>query len=291
MSTQDFLRATFDDRFSARSLSPERTAALKRYISERIGTVDGRGEGFVDHTFQRDLSVKYHWGHNHRLDDEFTVQGRMGDRHIDIVARFMDRFGLERDLSGLTILDIGCWTGGVSLLLTALGARVIAIDEVRKYVDTVNVLAETFSLGDRLVAVPESLYDFLPKYADHFDMVIYSGVIYHVTDPLLSLRQIFSALKDGGRCFIETAGTDAPGSLCRYEGPSRFYRINDEELSRGGWNYFLPTPECLRDWCLDVGFAEADIGEVVRDERIHGVARRGAFRDFLRAGLSARNTR
>jgi len=290
MSTQQYLRELFDARFSDRGLRPDQVRRLREHVEQRVGTVDTRGEGYLAPEYQRDLSVKYTWGHDHRISDDFMVPGRMGERHLEILARFMDSFGLERDLTGMTVLDIGCWTGGTSLLMTALGAKVVALEEVRKYAETVNFMAELLELGDRLVCVSQSLYEFLPKHADVFDVILYSGVIYHVSDPLLSLRLIFSALKNGGRCFLESAAIDDPESRCVYEGPRFFYGGNEQELNRGGWNYFIPSPSCAERWCYDAGFQEVAMGGYLA-ARVHGVARRTAFRDFLRAGLSAPNCR
>lgn len=288
MSTTTLLEQLFQDRFSGAVLDPERRERLRAYAAERIGRFDAVSEGYLEDDRQRDLSVTFHWGHDHPLDGETVIPGRMGRRHVAILARFMDAFGLERDLSGLRVLDIGAWTGGMSLILAALGARVVALEEVRKYADTVNFLSELYGLRGRLACVPESLYDFLPKHADAFDLIIYSGVIYHVTDPGLSLRLAFSALKDGGRCFVETAGHAAEESVCLYEGHAVHHSGTAEERNRGGWNYYIPSPSCLARWAADAGFQEVNVGPVV-DDRIHARLTRTAFTDFLRAGVS--NTR
>lgn len=290
MTSREYLEDLFAERFSEKAVGRAGVERIRRYAAERIGVIDARGEGYLNPELQRDLSIKYHWGHNHRVADDLVLEGRMSDRHIRLIARFMDEFGLERDLTGKRVLDIGCWTGGVSLLLAGLGAQVIAIEEVRKYVETVNFLAEVFDVSDRLTCVPESLYEFLPKFADYFDVVIYAGVIYHVTDPTLSLREVFGSLKDGGRCFVETHGIDAEGSVCRYEGP-RFFHTAGGDLSRGGWNYYIPSRECLKYWCLDAGFADATVAGTDHESRLYGMARRDRFEDVLRAGLSQRHVR
>ena len=44
------------------------------------------------------------------------------------------------------MLDVGCWTGGVSLILERLGAKVTAIDEVGQYPNALNFMAEAFGL-------------------------------------------------------------------------------------------------------------------------------------------------
>lgn len=290
MSAQDALSDLFRARFGADALGRDGVARLRAFTEARIGRSDAAGEGFLDPTVQRDLSIRFHWGHDHYVDPHWTIPGRMGNRHVAILARFMETYGLERDLTGKRVLDIGAWTGGMSLLLAAMGAKVVALEEVRKYAETVNFLADLYGLGDRIACVPDSLYDFLPRHADAFDIVIYSGVVYHVTDPVLSLRMIFGALRDGGRAFVETAGYDSPESLCLYEGPTVFHSGTAEEQNRGGWNYFLPSPSCLERWCRDAGFQDVSVGPVI-DQRVHAAARRTGFADFLRAGLSMRNVR
>jgi 2-polyprenyl-3-methyl-5-hydroxy-6-metoxy-1,4-benzoquinol methylase len=290
MTNTTYLTELFRDRFGGARLGHAGVERLRAGVAARLGVIDAAGEGYLDPTVQRDLSVRFHWGHDHFVSDEWTISGRMGNRHIDILAHFMDHHGLRQDLTGLRVLDIGAWTGGMSLLLAALGAQVTALEEVRKYAGTVNFLADLYQLSDRLVCVPDSLYDFLPRHADVFDLIIYSGVVYHVTDPLLSLRLAFGALKDGGEIFVETAGLDHPDSVCIYEGPMIHHNGSVEELNRGGWNYFIPSPKCLFRWCSDAGFQSVNTGPVLNG-RIHASAGRSQFRDFLRAGISVRSVR
>ena len=100
----------------------------------RLETVDSQCEGYGDAELeqQRDLSVKFHWGHNHDFGD-FQLQGRMADRHIDLLANFISFFPVSLAyFQGKQVFDIGCWTGGTALLLAALGSNVHAIEEVKK---------------------------------------------------------------------------------------------------------------------------------------------------------------
>lgn len=287
-ATRDYLRGLFRERFGAKALPAETMARLRAFIEERIGQADALEEGYLDPSRQRDMSVVFHWGHDHRFSDDFTLPGRMGERHINIVARFVDVFGLPRDLTGKRVLDIGCWTGGMPMLLVAMGASVVTLEEVRKYARVVNVMADAFGVSDRLACLPESLYEALPRFADEFDFITYAGVVYHVTDPILSLRRMFGALKDGGRCFVESAGTDSGEVVCGYHGPALTLRQSGD--ARTGWNYFLPSPRCLEAWLEDVGFADPVVGPIV-DGRVHGVGTRVRFTDMMRAGLAARDCR
>lgn len=284
-STRDYLSRLFTSRFKLPNLVHRHAEAFAAHLRSRIGVVDAASEGFLDESRQRDLAIKFHWGHNHDFGSGLEIAGRMGNRHIDLIADFVDQYGLPRDLSGKRVLDIGVWTGGTSLLLAAMGAEVTALEEVVKYAEMVNYLAESFGLHARIRCYPRSLYDMLPRFADYFDLVLYAGVIYHVTDPILSLRLIFSALKDDGQVFLETYGCASNDTVCGYEGPAVIHSGQKQDRNRGGWNYFAPSSRCLEAWCRDVGFQEVTIGSYVQT-RIQGVARRTAFDDLCRAGLS-----
>lgn len=286
MPSFDALKQLFERTYSSKNLAGIAPAAFHAHIASVIGSVDSASEGYVDPERQRDLSIKFHWGHTHDFGDGIVYEGRMGWRHIDIVSRFIDDFGLPRDLRGKRVLDIGVWTGGTSLLLVAMGAEVVALEEVAKYSAAVNFLSRSFGIEERLRCMPRSLYEALPMFSDDFDFILYSGVVYHVSDPLVSLRLAFSALRDGGTAFIETYGFESPESVCRYEGPSIVHGGDRKLLNRGGWNYFIPSPKCLDAWCRDAGFQVVRIGEVDRDSRLKGAAQRTAFSDLCRAGLS-----
>jgi SAM-dependent methyltransferase len=279
------LKLLFQSHYSSRNLCGVEAGIFHAHIKSLIGSDDSAKEGYLDPSKQRDLSIRFHWGHNHDFGD-VLYEGRMGWRHIEILAHFVSDYGMPLDLSGKKILDIGVWTGGTSLLLVAMGAEVFALEEVSKYSDMVNYLANSFGVQDRLKCFPKSLYDSLPMFADYFDYIIYSGVIYHVSDPLLSLRLAFSALKNGGGAFIATYGFDASDSVCRYEGPSIFHTGNKELMNRTGWNYFVPSPKCLEAWCVDAGFQDVKIGNVDSDSQLKGVAYRTDFSDLCRSGLS-----
>ncbi len=182
------------------------------------------------------------------------------------------------------------WTGGTSLLLSALGAEVTAIEEVKKYANTVNYMAQAFGLNN-LKCDSTSLYDI--NYQDAFDYIIYSGVIYHVTDPVLSLRILYNALLDGGEIFVETMGVNANNEipLALVEGPAVVRGGAKEDLNRGGWNYFVPTSNALKLWIETVGFENVIAGGIDNNSRILAKGVRHRHEDMLRAGLSRQDIR
>lgn len=227
--------------------------SFRNRLDEFLQLQDYKMEGFKDSKKQRDLSIKFHWGHNHDFGD-FYLKGRMGNRHIGLLATFIDEFeALPKSLNGLKVLDIGCWTGGTSLLLSAMGAHVVAIEEVKKYVDCLNYLKYAFNI-DRLEPENLSLYDCTsPEFQDSFDFILFGGVLYHVTDLILALRITFNCLKDGGVCLLETAAIDSNKRILSYEGPTVFGEGGAKDLSRSGWNWFFPSPATLSQMMADVG--------------------------------------
>lgn len=264
--------------------------SFKRRIDEFLQLRDHEMEGYKDPEKQRDLSIKFHWGHNHDFG-EFFLKGRMRNRHISLLATFIDRFkAFPRSLDGLKVLDIGCWTGGTSLLLCAMGAHVVAIEEVKKYIDCLNYLKYAFNI-DRLEPKNLSIYECTtPDFQDSFDFVLFAGVLYHVTDPILALRITFNCLKDGGVCLLETAAIHSNKCILSYEGPTIFEGGSKKDLSRSGWNWFIPSPLSLSQMMSDVGYTDVQVSKVING-RVFTVGRRIAHVDIMRGGLSVKGVR
>jgi len=263
--------------------------SFKYKIDEFLQLHDHAMEGFKDSGKQRDLSIKFHWGHDHDFG-EFSLKGRMGDRHIMLLATFIDKFkAIPTSLDGLRVLDIGCWTGGTSLLLSRMGAHVVAIEEVKKYIECLNYLKHAFNI-DRLEPKNLSLYECTTAdFQDSFDIVLFAGVLYHVTDPILALRITFDCLKDGGVCLLETATINSNKLILSYEGPTLFRSGSAKDLNRSGWNWFVPSPAVLSQMMSDVGFVEIQVKVI--GKRAFAVGKRHTHVDMMRGGLSDRNIR
>jgi len=259
---------------------------FERDIRGLVGVEDAEVEGYDDTLAQRDQSVKFYWGHNHDFGT-FKMAGMMGDRHLTIVGDFVDR-GAE--FKGKKVLDVGCWTGGTSLLLAGMGATVIAIEEVRKYADCIRFLVDSFGAGGRIGVQHCSLYDAGSGYAvthdGTYDCVLLSGVLYHVSDPVLALRICYNRLGSGGQLLVESAGMVGDESVCRYSGPTQAFGGTIEDRSRAGWNWFTPTAKVLKQMLHDVGFAE--VGIEWHRHRLYAIATKHGHVDMLRAGLSNR---
>jgi len=228
-----------------------------------------------------EFQKKLDWGHNHDFGD-FYLKGTMADRHLAVIATFIDSFKAfsPDSLRGKSVLDIGCWTGGMSLLLNVMGANVTAIEERADAIDCVRFMIHAFNLTN-FEALPLSLYDLTaPSFQDRFDFILFAGVLYHVTDLIMALRITFNCLKDGGKCLLESAITDSDKPILAYWGPSILHR----------YNWFKPSPSAIRQMMIDVGYDEVDV-QKARDLRAFAVGKRIAHKKMLRTGLSFRNIR
>jgi SAM-dependent methyltransferase len=256
-------------------------------VTERVGTVDPQVEGYRDDELarQRDLSIKFHWGHDHDFGG-FRLSGKMGAHHLRLVVDFCSLFPLSpEDFRDREVLDIGCWTGGTSLMLTALGARVTAVEEVKKYADMIAFLSKSFGLEDRLRAVPCSLYACGgEEFFERFDIIYLPGVLYHLSDPVLALRILYNACRIGGRILLQTQCIRHRKPYCRFEGSHIIRNGSRTDLSRGGWNWFLPSASALTRMLVEAGFEQVDA--CYHGSTLYALATKSARIGICKAGLS-----
>jgi SAM-dependent methyltransferase len=260
-------------------------------IIANIGKVDAEIEGLREVENQRDLSIKFHWGHNHRFNEQLIIKGRMGNRHLNLMAQFMLRYNLSIDyFQNKNVIDVGCWTGGTLLLLKALGVnKLLALEEVQKYALVAKRLAQDLYKLDNITCNGTNLFDL--KTRDKYDIIYFPGVIYHLSDPVLALRRLFNATKNGGEIFIESMGIDSENAICEFHGNRQHHNADEEDakdLNRGGWNWFVPSPKCLSLWLTEAGFEDIDCYYSLYSNRVFGHAKRNKYNEITRAGLSLR---
>lgn len=95
---------------------------------------------------------------------------------------------IPADLSGRTVLDIGCNGGFYSMEMKRRGAeRVLGIDFDDAYLDQARFAADVTGLDIEFRKM--SVYD-LGSLGETFDVVLFMGVLYHLRHPLLALDLI-----------------------------------------------------------------------------------------------------
>ncbi len=84
-------------------------------------------------------------------------------------------------------------------------------------------------------------------YEEKFDTIFCLGVLYHRSDPIVMLKQLYRALDKEGEVFLDTfyIEGDEPVALCPGASYSKIPNI-----------HFVPTISALRNWCERAGFSE-----------------------------------
>ncbi|HEU4559337.1 MAG TPA: TIGR04290 family methyltransferase [Longimicrobium sp.] len=92
---------------------------------------------------------------------------------------------IPRDLTGKTVLDIGCNGGFYSMEMKRRGAaRVVGVDSEDLYLNQARFAARVEGLDIEYRKL--SVYD-VAQLGEKFDFVIFMGVLYHLRHPLLAL--------------------------------------------------------------------------------------------------------
>jgi tRNA (mo5U34)-methyltransferase len=127
------------------------------------------------------------WFHNINLNGVWTAPDHpLGDYPAIKWNRFSA--ALPADLSGKTVLDIGCNGGFYSIEMKRRGARrVVGIDHDPDYLAQARFAADVLGLDIELQQL--SIYD-VALLGERFDVVIFMGVLYHLRHPLLALDLI-----------------------------------------------------------------------------------------------------
>ncbi|WP_159713131.1 class I SAM-dependent methyltransferase [Geminicoccus flavidas] len=137
------------------------------------------------------------------------------------------------DVAGRSCVDIGSMDGLIPVLLARRGAgRVVSYDRLdfgQKMAFLQEKLGVAFEYHAGL-----SLKQFRDQHmaSTPLDVVVFSGVLYHMFDPLGGLLTARSMVRDGGILIIETGATVSEENAAYFNGAARFY---------DGDNFWLPS--------------------------------------------------
>jgi tRNA (mo5U34)-methyltransferase len=100
---------------------------------------------------------------------------------------------VPQDLTGKSVLDIGCNAGFYSIEMKKRGAaRVVGLDSDDVYLAQARFAAEVSGYGD-IEFRNMSVYD-VGQLGEKFDLVIFMGVLYHLRHPLLALDTLYDSV-------------------------------------------------------------------------------------------------
>jgi tRNA (mo5U34)-methyltransferase len=127
------------------------------------------------------------WFHNLDLNGVRTApQHYLGDYPTVKWRHFAE--AVPADLSGRSVLDIGCNAGFYAMEMKRRGAaRVLGLDAAEEYLAQARFAAEINGLDIEFRNM--SVYD-VASLGERFDIVVFMGVLYHLRHPLLALDLI-----------------------------------------------------------------------------------------------------
>ena len=167
---------------------------------------------------------------------------------------------LPEDVSGKSVLDVGCNAGFYAVELKRRGAgRVVGVDSQRSLVRQAAFVRDV--LGLDIEYGRASVYDLDPRELGQFDVVLALGLIYHCKHLVLALERLYGVTRE--LLILETAvypPKKAPASFAYDVGGLRptlhplAYVENPPEAKEAVYNWFLPGVESLRALLRNVGF-------------------------------------
>jgi tRNA (mo5U34)-methyltransferase len=174
---------------------------------------------------------------------------------------------IPADLSGRTVLDVGCNAGFYSLEMKRRGAdRVLGIDTDARYLAQGRFAAEVEHLDVEFRQM--SVYD-LTSVGERFDVVLFMGVLYHLRHPLLALDILYEhAVRDMLVFQSMLRGSDEVRFVARdyefldtaqFDDPSypRMYFV-EHRYAADPTNWWIPNRACAEAMLRSAGFEIAD---------------------------------
>jgi tRNA (mo5U34)-methyltransferase len=214
-------------------------------------------------TIAKKISSLGPWFHNMNLGGVQTAPDHfLGDYPQVKFDSF--RHALPSDLTGKTVLDIGCNGGFYSLEMKRRGAsRVLGIDTDDRYLKQARFAAEVDGADVEFLRMP--VWDVAALH-EKFDLVIFMGVLYHLRHPLLALDLIhehvakdlllFQSMQRGSRDLTEVQPDyefEAPAPFDEPAYPKMHFI--EHSYSHDQTNWWAPNRACVEAMLRSSGFA------------------------------------
>lgn len=168
------------------------------------------------------------------------VLNRLRTEYIrDELCRSLGRDStVDRPLSGLRLLDIGCGGGLLSEAMARLGADVLGVDVVDS-----NIAVARQHAADQGLAVTYELHtaEALAERGETFDVILNMEVVEHVADLSAFMHSVHRMVRPGGHTFVATINRNPLSWVVAIAGAEYIFRI----LPRGThqWRRFVKPAE------------------------------------------------
>jgi tRNA (mo5U34)-methyltransferase len=200
--------------------------------------------------FQALIEARTSWGYYQRVAVEDAGGRRLetpGSLLCHDLLRTMDRFRFPADFSGKTVLDIGCNAGFFSVVAKLRGARsVLGLDHQPHYIEQARLLREILGVDvDFCVGDGHGLDGGLGT----FDIVINTGVIYHLQNPMDFLGRMATLTRE--MMYLESEVLSDPHVAEHAWFIEKAYRGDAS-------NWWIYGPRCVERMVRAAGFARVE---------------------------------
>jgi tRNA (mo5U34)-methyltransferase len=220
------------------------------------------GTSFTLHEIESKITELGPWFHNLSLSGVQTAPNHfLGDYPSAKWQNF--QHAIPRDLTGMTVLDVGCNGGFYSIEMKRRGAkRVLGIDHDGQYLDQARFAAQVLDLD--IAFQQMSVYE-VPNLRERFDLVLFMGVFYHLRYPLLALDLlrryvtndwfVFQSMLRGSRTVVELADDYPFSERAIFDKPG-FPKMHfvEENYSQDPTNWWIPNRACAEAVLRSAGF-------------------------------------
>jgi len=156
------------------------------------------------------------------------------------------------DLTGRTILDVGCGSGYHLWRMIGAGAHLaVGLDPLQLFLRQFEAVRKLLGNDQRAHLLPLGIEQ-LPALAA-FDTVFSMGVLYHRRSPLEHLWQLKDQLVSGGELVLETLVIEGDENAVLVPG-DRYAQMRNV--------YFIPSALALKNWLAKCGFVDIRIADV-----------------------------
>ena len=219
--------------------------------------------GFTAETIKERAQGLGPWFHNMNLGGVWTAPDHFLGDYPGVKFRQFEA-ALPADLTGKSVLDIGCNGGFYSIEMKRRGAaRVLGIDFDADYLAQARFAAEV--TGQEIEFRQMSVYD-IGALGERFDVVIFMGVLYHLRHPLLALDIIhdtvakdlllFQSLQRGSNTVDPVAEDYDFWDQKHFDSPGypKMHFI-EHRYSGDSTNWWAPNAACSAAMLRSAGFA------------------------------------
>jgi len=187
------------------------------------------------------------WFHSLDLGNGLSTSGHATR---EVLRRQLEYLQFPDDLTGQSFLDLGSWDGFYAFEAEQRGAaRVLATDSFcwngAGWGNKQGFLLAREILGSKVEDMDIDIMDICPERVGLFDVVFFSGMLYHMRDPIKAIQNAVSVCKK--YLILETAV-----GMENVEEPAMAYlpRVPGNDQS----NYWRPNPPLVNLWLKELGF-------------------------------------